>query len=415
MEQDFIRAEDLEKAMDIRSKNLKRAELPLGMILLKLELITNKNLNDLLLHPETQKVIKKNLQGKNWIPKDERDEFFKCLEKNPNLKKLVDQGRMTMDQLNLIIREAMDRVAFLKLALRQELIRGKDLEEVLLMKRYNKSISEILLDEHLVSLSELNFVYRKCDESLKLGTILVLQNLITPEQIEKNLAEQKVKKDSLGQILLRNGMISLAQLYFALSIQFNTPFRELKGFTFNGKQEAELRDIVGQIYATENLIIPLFLNENNLTLAVSNPAHIVKMHELMSRYSHLNMSCVLITDEKFEQLYAMLYGEILKAPAHRVSMGQDMLCQENGKWVITDPSSQLWLISNLYECYATLCTDAGSGLIEKKKDLFLDFILESFDTICRDYDCQSVSFWFDMETGTPAIKASPVLRASVVG
>lgn len=53
-------------------------------------------------------------------------------------------------------------------------------------------------------------------------------------------------------------MVTINQLYFALSIQYNTPFQALKGFMFSEKQEAELRDIVGQRYAEENRIIPLF-------------------------------------------------------------------------------------------------------------------------------------------------------------
>lgn len=408
--QGFIRPEDLEKAKDIRDKNRKQAELALGMILLKQNLITKKDLNDLLLHGETQAAMKQILLDKNWIPKQELDLFFKHSGNSISLKKLVDEGRMTQDQSNRIIREAMDHVGFLKLALRQKLIRGKDLEKVMVLKRYNKSISEILLDENLVSLSELNYVYRKCDEKLRLGTILVMQNLITHEEIDKALAEQKGKSVSLGQILIRSGQISLAQLYFALSIQFNTPFRELRGFVFNGKQEVELRDIVGQTYAREHLILPLFLNENNLTIAVSNPAHIVKMHELMALYSHLTMTCVLITEEKFEQLYAMLYGEILKRPVQGLVPDQSKLCKEDGKWVITDPQSQSWLIDNLYNCYETLRSESGFSTFENGKELFFDFIQKSFTTICNDYQCRSVSFWFDKGQNSPAIKASPVLK-----
>lgn len=405
LDQGFIKMEDLEKAWQIKDTNLKRAELSLGMIMLKEGLISKKDMNGLLTHPKTKAFIHNTLKSRDWVAKDALATFFKG---KAELKRLVDDGLLNQEQFNQIIYEAMDRVAFLKLALKKKLITGKALENVLLMKRYNKSVSEILLDEHLVSLSELNYVYRKCDEKLRLGTILVMQKIVTDEQIEAALAEQKGKSMSLGHILLRNKAISLAQLYFALSIQFNTPFRELDGFMYNGKQEVELRDIVGQTYARENEIIPLFVNANNLTLAVSNPAHIARMHELMAMYNHLSMNCVLITDEKFEQLYAMLYGEIFKA-ADKPSNEKAFFTRES-KWVVTEPSAQSWLIANLFEHYENLCKENGKGLPDGGKDLFFSFIQNSFDSICKDYNCQSVSFWFEENENGPSIKASPVLQ-----
>lgn len=407
LDQGFIKMEDLDKAKQIRKENLKRANLSMGMILHKESLISKTDLNRLMSHPQTKGFIHSELKDKGWVAKEVLAEFFKG---PAELKRLVKEDLLDQERFSQIIHEAMDRVSFLKLAVKKKLISGKTLEDVLLMKRYNKSVSEILLDEHLVSLSELNYVYRKCDENLRLGTILVMQNIVTDEQIETALTEQKGKGKSLGHILLKNKVISMAQLYFALSIQFNTPFRELKGFMYNGKQEVELRDVVGQTYANENMIIPLFLNANNLTLAVSNPSNIVKMHELMAIYNHLTMNCVLITEEKFDQLYAMLYGELFKPSAEKSNGNNQKLFREDGKWVITEPASQGWLISSLYECYESLCEDNGQHIPENAKDLFIDFIQTSFNGICKEYNCRSVSFWFEIQDEHPSLKASPVLK-----
>ena len=168
LDQGFIKMEDLEKARQIRETNLKRAELSLGMIMLKEGFISKKDLNGLLTHPKTKTHIQSFLKLKGWLTKDALASFFNG---PAELKRLVDDSLLNQEQFNQMIHEAMDRVAFLKLALKKKLISGKSLENVLLMKRYNKSVSEILLDENLVSLSELNYVYRKCDENLRLGTI----------------------------------------------------------------------------------------------------------------------------------------------------------------------------------------------------------------------------------------------------
>lgn len=406
LDQGFIKMEDLEKARQIRETNLKRAELSLGMIMLKEGFISKKDVNGLLAHPKTKEFIQKELKERGWVDKEALDSFF---DGPAELKRLVEDGLLDQEQFSRLIHTTMDRVSFLKLALKKKLINGKALENVLLMKRYNKSVSEILLDEHLVSLSELNYVYRKCDEKLRLGTILTMQKIVTDEQIDSALAEQKGKNLSLGHILLRNKVISLAQLYFALSIQFNTPFRELSGFMYNGKQEVELRDIVGQTYARENGIIPLFVNANNLTLAVSNPSNISKMHELMAMYNHLTMSCVLITDEKFEQLYALLYGEMFKASENKYVTQRQPLMSQAGKWEVNDPASQSTLVDTLYKHYENLCRENGKDLPEGGRDLFFSFIQDNFESISREYDCTSVSFWFEKNDEGPILKASPVL------
>lgn len=409
LDQGFTRMEDIEKAEQIREENLKRANLPLGMILHKEGLISKTDLNLLMSHPQTKEYICRELKDRGWVPKEALETFFKG---SAELKRLLKDDILTQERFAKIIHDTMDRVVFLKLALKKKMITGKTLEKVLLMKRYNKSVSEILLDENLVSLSELNYVYRKCDENLRLGTILVMQDIVTDEQIKEALVEHKEKGVSLGHVLLKNKLISLAQLYFALSIQFNTPFRELKGFMFNGKQEVELRDIVGQTYARENMIIPLFINASNLTLAVSNPSHIVKMHEMMASYSHLNMNCVLITEEKFDELYAMLYGEMLKPTSEKPEKSQESLFRPDGKWVMTEPSSQGWLISSLFDRYRSLCKGNGQEATSETKDLFIKFIQNSFDIICKDYNCKAVSFWFETGDNRPSLKASPVLMES---
>jgi hypothetical protein len=294
--------------------------------------------------------------------------------------------------------------------LRKQRIRGRDLETVLRIKRFNPSISEVLFDENLVSLTELNRVCREGDDNPSLGKILIMQGLADASDIDSALSEQKGSRAPLGRILIERGRITLTQLYFALSIQFNTPFRDLKGYEFNNRQESRLRDIVGQSYARGHCILPLFLNENNLTLAVANPAHLVNMHELMARHSHLTMTCVLITEEKFDQLYAMLYGEILKRPGPDEAVGPSAASADGGSWVITDPRAQSFLVAHLYDRYCALRADAGRGPIDNGRELFFRFIEEQFDRISADYQCSAVAVWFDSSRGDPVIKASPVAQ-----
>ena len=53
----------------------------------------------------------------------------------------------------------------------------------------------------------------------KVGDILVYHNVITDEQLQKALTEQKKTKEKLGQILINQGIINEAQLVKAYSEQ----------------------------------------------------------------------------------------------------------------------------------------------------------------------------------------------------
>ena len=53
----------------------------------------------------------------------------------------------------------------------------------------------------------------------KVGDILVYQNVITNDQLEKALSEQKESNEKLGQILINQEVITEAQLVHAYSQQ----------------------------------------------------------------------------------------------------------------------------------------------------------------------------------------------------
>ena len=53
----------------------------------------------------------------------------------------------------------------------------------------------------------------------KVGDILVYQNIITKDELEKALNKQKESKEKLGQILIEEGIINEAQLVEAYSQQ----------------------------------------------------------------------------------------------------------------------------------------------------------------------------------------------------
>ena len=68
---------------------------------------------------------------------------------------------------------------------------------------------------------------------IRIGDLLVAQQLITEDQLGEALAEQKITGRKLGRQLVEMGFVEENTLLSLLSEQLNIPFVELKQFRFD--------------------------------------------------------------------------------------------------------------------------------------------------------------------------------------
>ncbi|MFH0728252.1 MAG: hypothetical protein V2B19_18170 [Pseudomonadota bacterium] len=409
LKEGFAAAEELAVAHDFRNKNMALGQKSLGMILVDMGPLTPDKLKVLLTHPEIQSWIGEDALEMGLITQEQLSECDDIFREGmqPLTSVLVKRGYLSKADQKKLLYLKLEDIRVAKLAIKINLIREKDLEAALKLKTYRKSTCEILYEGNLITLTELNHVFRKFNRELKLGQILCQQELVTEAQIQEALGDQAASSHSLGKILLKKKWIAIEQLYFAISIQYNTPFQKLDGYVYYEKQKVALRNIVGQRYAFENQILPLFQIGNNLTLAVSNPANIWGMQGLKSRYPDLQMACVLITDEKFEQLYAILYGELLSARKGDSKTGQERVSPDE-MVMIRDPNTQQLLIKKLYEDYRYHQRTVGASPGNEEESWFYDFIEESYQTICQEFGCRQVLYRFEAKENHTRLLASPV-------
>ncbi len=409
LKEGFVSSEEMAMAQKERDIHFEQSRKPIGLILLDQGKISQEQLQRLLSLPDVQKRIAKQALVKELVADDQ---FAECEQMGSKSglslsRLLVERGYLAENERKKLIYDQLDTIDFAKQAIRHQVIRESDLEAVLKLKTHQKSTCEILYERNLITLSELNHVFRKFSRDLKLGQILVQQRLVTENNLEKALSLQSSGNQTLGKILLEKGWIGIEQLYFALSIQYNTPFQKLDGYTYYEKQKMVLRNIVEQRYAIDNLIIPLFQNGNNLTLGVSNPANIWSMHGLKSMYPELQMNCVLITDEKFEQLYALLYGELLQTNIGR-KIKKAETSAANGNVVISDPIEQKELVKTLYRFYNGQRPQTANGTPSPDEAAwFFEFIENSYRSICEKFGCSRVLYRCDVKDKRAHIFASP--------
>lgn len=405
----FVSSQEMAEAQGIRKTHIEKSKKQLGFILLGQKKVTQDQLMRLLSLPAMQMQIGKRAVEKGMISQDQLEE---CQRKAKQLGRRLSQllftkGYFSDTDRKELVYEQLDTLLLAKQAIKHRLIQEGDLESAIKLKNYKKSTCEILYEQNRITLSELNHAFRRFSRNLKLGQILLQQDMIHEADLEKALALQSDAHKALGKILLENKWVALDQLYFALSIQYNTPFQKLDGYIYYEKQKVELRNIIGQRYAFEHQILPLFWNGDNLTLSVSNPARIWSMQGLKSRYPKIQMTCVLITDEKFEQLYALLYGEVLPRPVNRFFSGQQN--SDEVVVVIDHLKNQHTQIKSLYQAYKPQMELAGGDEeIPQEEIWFIEFIEENFNTICNTYGCSGVQFRCIVKGLKPELFAAPV-------
>src|SRR3990167_6636080 len=116
-------------------------------------------------------------------------------------------------------------------------------------------------------------------KSLQIGELLIERGLVTREQLERALQEQKETKEPLGRILLKLGFVqNEVQLQLALSKQLDTPFIPVE--LLKPRMDQRLKEIVPREMALEHLILPLERSGNQLKLAISNPPDLILLDNL---------------------------------------------------------------------------------------------------------------------------------------
>lgn len=101
----------------------------------------------------------------------------------------------------------------------------------------------------------------------RLGEILVDQGLLTPDQLSDALAEKKKTDELLGQILVRKGFVSEADIACAQAIQFNVPYLPASAYEVN----PEVAALFPLEFLQKNQFVPVDLFGNVLVVAVSMP------------------------------------------------------------------------------------------------------------------------------------------------
>jgi type IV pilus assembly protein PilB len=308
----FAREQDVQRALAIQRQEKEFVEEPLGQILVKTGALTSSQLDELLNHPDLRRDLGSIIQEKGLL---ERSRLESAAQRKPPDQYLgnflVQEGLISPEALKVLLREQLDAPRLGELALLLGWIKDKDLEYALKVQKTPRAIGEILCDLGVVNPLDLHYVLNRHKKQSKLGEMLLKLGYVDQETLNKALQEQKHSSDSLGLLLVKRGLLSQQQLQEAVSRQCNIPFRTLEGFSYDETEKRRLSSIISQKYAEKNSILPISFKGKELTLALLSPETIQRARELKSLYNSLTITCVLITEQKFIELFEVLYSKRL--------------------------------------------------------------------------------------------------------
>jgi type IV pilus assembly protein PilB len=113
--------------------------------------------------------------------------------------------------------------------------------------------------------------------SARLGELLVSEALLTYDQLNECIAEQKKGKATLSEVIVQKGYIDSEKLVEFVSKQCGFKFIRL---TDRQSPKKELLKIVGEKLARQKLVLPIELKDDQLTVAISDPLNIMAVDEI---------------------------------------------------------------------------------------------------------------------------------------
>ncbi|OGY42846.1 MAG: type IV-A pilus assembly ATPase PilB [Candidatus Buchananbacteria bacterium RBG_13_39_9] len=111
---------------------------------------------------------------------------------------------------------------------------------------------------------------------IKLGELLVKENMITPAQLTQALGEQKKTGGRLGEILTKQGHITDEQLAEFLSKQYGVPCINIKDFEIT----PDVINLIPKDLAVKHVCIPINRAGSTLIVAIADPMNINAVDDL---------------------------------------------------------------------------------------------------------------------------------------
>ena len=139
----------------------------------------------------------------------------------------------------------------------------------------------------------------------RIGELLVRENLITPQQLQKAISEQKSTGGRLGSHLVKMGYLKEDELLNFLSKQYGVPAVNLAEFEIDVSIAKRIpKDVLKQ-----HIMVPINLAGSTLVVAMADPSNIFAIDEVRFLTGYTNVEVVVASEESIMKAVDDAYFE----------------------------------------------------------------------------------------------------------
>lgn len=204
---------------------------------------------------------------------------------------------------------------FGELLVEENVITTAQLEAALRLQSVSRSyvpLGQVLLANKLITRRKLNAMLHRHGKRSRLGEVLLKAGRITAAQLEAALALQRKTPMPIGQALIKLGAVSEMTMRDALCTQLHVNLFDLDPINIDQK----LARLISSQYATRHLLVPLFRVGDILVVAVDDPSELQMIERLESSLG-LQIEIVTTPLDKLKAAMHRLYGPPI---AHEVDV-----------------------------------------------------------------------------------------------
>ncbi|MGK0499030.1 MAG: MSHA biogenesis protein MshE [Oceanicoccus sp.] len=156
-------------------------------------------------------------------------------------------------------------------------------------------------------------------KKIRIGDLLIQNNLITDQQLSDALVSQKISGKKLGRALIDLGLVEEDQLLGLLSQQLEVPFIQLNNYDFN----SEIAQRLPETYARRFRALVLTEEAGELTVGMADPTDIFGFDEL-SRILRQPLQLAVVRESELLEALDMLYRRTSEISSLAVELSDEL-------------------------------------------------------------------------------------------
>ena len=114
----------------------------------------------------------------------------------------------------------------------------------------------------------------------QLSEILVEQGTLNEDQVKRAMLFSKQNNVTFAEAVIKFGFASEEKVTAALSKHFAIPYASKENGILVPEKEQNLQDIIPEKFARENMVIPLFVEDDSLAVAVLDPTNVFLLENI---------------------------------------------------------------------------------------------------------------------------------------